>query len=205
MYSHKLVFLLLILGSVVAYGAQFQYAEVQLEGSCPRIRYITNLDLPRIIGWYYRVFSNLDNPLCLNNDAQTMFAATIDATGINVAFCCRSAADPTVTTCGEDIGSGRVTALSSPGEFTYQTKDNIYPQYILDTDYDNFTIVYGCKPGSGTDQRDETIFVYSRSYSLSVALKARVLLALERNGIQWSKARPVRQGSSMPYLPRPKE
>lgn len=204
MHSIKTVSLLLILGAVVAYGARNQFDEIQLEGQCPRIRFVNNLDIPRVIGWYYRAFSNYNNPLCFNNDAQTMFAAQFDATSINVDFCCRSAADRTVTTCGENLGSGRINALPIPGQFTYESKGEVYPNFVLDTDYDNFTIVYGCRPGSDGNSRDELIFIYSRSYTLSRTLQARVLHVLQRNGIQSAKVKFVRQGCSLPYLPLPK-
>ncbi len=205
MYPNQSVFLFLIVSAVVTHGAEFQYDEIQLAGSCPKVRFITNFEMPRIIGWYYRAFSNLNNTLCFNNDAQTMFAAAIDATTINVDFCCRSAANPTITICGDDIGSGRIAGLARAGEFTYETKGNIYPNFILDTNYDDFTIVYGCKPRSGSNQRDEKIFVYTRGYTLTATLLPRVRRVLERNGIQWSAVRPVRQGATLPYLPLPKQ
>lgn len=194
----------LIIFGVAVHGENFLFDEIQLNGSCPKISYITNLDIPRILGWYYRAYSNLDNPLCFNNEGQTMYAAQYDETRINVEICCRSAAQPTIAICGANVGSGVVAATQNPGEFTYQFEENIYPDYILDTDYDNFTIVYGCKPGS-RNLRDEVIFVLSRDYTLNPTLQARVRAVLERNGVQWSKVKPVKQGRSTPYTPFAKQ
>lgn len=111
-------------------------------------------------------------------------------------------ADPTVTTCGSDVGSGVISAVGGPGVFTYTVGSDVYPNFILDTDYVNFTIVYGCKPGS--QRRDETIYIYSRSYTLSESSQARVRRVLAANNIRWSDVRPVVQGPNMPYLPLPR-
>lgn len=200
--SSKSVLLLIVFGSAVS--VQFQWASLQLEGACPNVTYITNLDLPKVTGWYYRVRTNYNYNACYNNDAQTMFAAMYDTTAIDVAFCCRSAADPTVPVCGAEVGSGRVTGLPQPGEFTYQFLDEVYPNFVLDTDYDNFTIVYGCRPDANdATQRDEVTFVYSRTYALTSDLNSHVDDVLRQNNINPRSARHVSQGPTMPYLPHP--
>lgn len=204
MFSKKSECLLIILSVIVACQAQFDYGSIQLNGTCPKIEYVKNLDLPRIIGWYYRVFSNLHNTLCYQDNAQTMFAASKTATAIDVAFCCQSATNRSVSVCGEDVGSGVVAALPTIGEFTYQVKDNIYPNFILDTDYDHYTIVYGCKPGAN-NKRDEVIFIYSRTYTLAPVYRRRVASVLAKNGIKFSDAKPVKQGDNYPYLPKPRQ
>lgn len=206
MPSSKTFVALLILSVSSANGEEFQFAEVQLKGACPKIRYITNLNLPRILGWYYRAFSNTNNSLCYNNEGQTMYLAQYDATRLNAVVCCRSVTEPNIPICGSSIGSGFVThQTSSPGAFTYQFGNNIYPIYVLDTDYGNFTIIYGCKSGSKNYTLDEVILVVSRDYGLSPILWARARTALRANRIQWTKAKPVQQGSSIPYTPFAKQ
>lgn len=43
-----------------------------------------------------------------------------------------------------------------------------YSIFVLDTDYENFTVVYGCYPESRRHhERDELILIHSRHYRLS--------------------------------------
>lgn len=197
MNSVELIFLLIFLS--VVQGQEFQFSQVKLKGACPRITYATDVDLSRIIGWYYRVFSNLNNSLCYKNEGQTMYAAQYNVTHITVNMCCRSAADTTVAVCGADIGSGYVIATTTPGQFIYEYLDNMYPAFVLDTDYESYTIIYGCKPGSRSNQRDEVLYIYSRDYMMSNIYQDRVRSVLEKNNIQWFEARPVKQGPTIPY------
>lgn len=61
MKSNRLVFLLVIVGAAATThgGERFNYTEVELKGSCPKIKYINNFSFPRIVGWYYEAFSSL--------------------------------------------------------------------------------------------------------------------------------------------------
>lgn len=68
-------------------------------------------------------------------------------------------------------------------------------------DYKSFNIVYGCKPGPEGHGRDEIILITSRSYQLNDTLVNRVRNVLRKNEINWSKAKPVKQGPQMPYIP----
>lgn len=204
MYTKKSVVLLLMFTFSALVACVHEFDQKKLNGTCPKIKYITNLDLSRIVGWHYRPLSNLNNPLCYKNQAQTMLAAQWDDTGIVVNMCCRSAANTSLPICGSNVGSGLATAIS-PGEFTYTFGNNVYPSYVLDTDYVNFMIVYGCKPGTPAYKRDEYVFVYSRSYTLSNAVQDRVRKSIEANNIQWSDVKAVDQGPALPYLPLPKQ
>lgn len=202
MNLHIIKFSFIILG--VANAQEHKYTEVQLKGSCPKITYITNPDLNRSVGWWYRVYSNFNNSLCLNNEGQTKYVAQYDETTLNGQICCRSAANPKVPFCGKKIGSGTFSSvLENPGAFTYTFDGNTSTVYALETDYVNFIIIYGCKSGSGSD-RDEMIFVYSRNYSLNDALQTRVRTIIRKNKIDWSKAKPVKHGPFTPYTPGPR-
>lgn len=184
----------------VAQGLELQFSQVKLKGACPRISYATNVDMSRVIGWYYRVFSNFNNPLCYKNEGQTMYTAQYNATYTTVNICCRSASDPDVAICGTDIGSGYAVAIAeNPGEFRYEYVDDVYPAYVLDTDYENYFVTYKCKPGSQSNQRDEELHIYSRDYTLDKTYEDRVRNVLQRNDIEWSVARPIKQGPMTPY------
>lgn len=197
--------LLIILSAATAHGQDFEYTAVDLKGSCPKISYINNFNLPRIVGWWYRVFTTSDIPECFNNEGQTMYASQFNDKIINVAFCCRSAANTDIVACGSNIGSGTCTVTSNPGEFTYEFDNKVYTIYVLDTDYKNFMLIYGCKAGFGRrSRRDEVIYVYSRDYQLNDNLENRVRNVLQRNGIEFSKTKPVKHGRSTPYTPGPR-
>lgn len=192
--------LLVIVATVAVYGEQFKYSEVQLKGSCPKIKYINNFNFPRICGWYYEAFASLTSPLCFNsNEGLTMYAVPFDDQTLSINFCCRSAADPKSATCGSKVASGTVKATSTPGELIYAFDNKVYNIYVLDTDYENFTIVYGCNPaGRG---RDELILIHSRDYQLTKSLEKRVRNVINLNGGNWSNAKPIKQGHSVPYTP----
>lgn len=135
-----IAFTYVILG--VAAQEPKKYAEVQLKGSCPKITYVSNPDLNGAVGWWYRVFSNFNNSLCLNNEGQTKYVVGYDESTLNEGVCCRSAANPNVPYCGKKIGSGTLSGVvQSPGEFTYKFDSNTSTVYALDTDYVNFVIV----------------------------------------------------------------
>lgn len=205
MKLNKLAFLLVIIAAATTHGQEFKFTEVELRGSCPKINYINNLDMPKLMGWWYRAFSTLDNHNCYNNEGQTMYAAQYNDKTLNVDICCRSAVDSKIAACGSNIGSGTVTATSNPGEFTYAFDNNVITIYVLDTDYDRFAIVYGCKTGSGRrSRREELIFVLTRDYTLTDSLEDRVRNVLQRNGSALSNAKRVSQGSSTPYTPVPR-
>ncbi len=193
----NIVSLLVILGVVATIHGQNEYTVTDLGGRCPKISYVSNLNGPRVLGWWYRVFSSFESPLCYNgNEGQTMYTAGYNDTTLNLDWCCRSAADPTVATCGAKVGTG-TTVSSKNGEFVYQFDDQSWLCHPLDTDYDNFAIVYGCKPDTG----EELVFVISRDYTLKNELVPRVDNVLRRNRIGWSKLKPVKHGPSTPYTP----
>lgn len=205
MHLIKFVFSFIILGVTEANREEFEYFEKKLQGSCPKVKYITNFDLPRLIGWWYRDYSTPKFPECLDNEGQTIYAAEYDDTSLNLQGCCRSAANPTIATCGNKVGSGTVTFLPNTGDpasMVYQFGNSSYPIYILDTDYTNFVIVYGCKPVSERPtERDELIIVLSRDYELTVSFRNRVNGVLKRNDADLSKGERVKQGPRIPYTP----
>lgn len=209
MYLNKLPILLLIVcvaRIATALGQNLQYAQVQLPGPCPKISYITNLETAGISGWYYRPYTNFNYQLCFNNEGQTMFVSQYDNTTLTINTCCRSAADPKVSYCGAAVGSGTAsTNVPRQGEFIYKYLNNTYSVYVLDTDYKNINVAYGCKPASQPYLRDEIIFVLSREYNLNESLTARAREVLGRNGIQWSKLKTSKQGASIPYPPLPQK
>ncbi len=205
MRTNQLAFLLIIFWVAVTTADHRhdvnEFNEINLKGSCcPTIKYISNLNMARIVGWWYRAFSTANNPsLCYNNEGQTMYAAPLNERTLGIDICCRSAAINDIAFCGSIIGSGTVTATNNSGEFIYAFDDKSYTIYVLDTDYDNFAIVYGCN--AGRRMCDELIYILSRDYKLSGSAEARVRRVLQENGIEFSKARPVKQGPSTPYTP----
>lgn len=202
MVFNQLKFIFIIVCSATAaHGADLQYTEVQLKGSCPKIKYVNNLDMPRILGWWYRAFSTLNNQLCYNNEGQTMYAAEFVEKQLSVAICCRSAANKYIARCGSKVGSGTVTATNNPGEFMYDFDVQSYKIYVLDVEYDDFAIIYGCNSGRGSHSRDDLIFILSRDYKLTDTVQTRVEHGLQRNGINFLKAKPVKQGPRTPYTP----
>lgn len=205
MQSNILLLLLVVIGAAVTQAHEFKYAEAELKGLCPKISYITNFEMHRILGWYYIPFTTLNSSLCLNNEGRTIYAAQFDDKTVNTDMCCRSAAEPEVAVCGSKIGTGAATATSNPGEFMYKFDNNVYPIYIIDTDYENYSVLYGCKPGSGRRSTlDELIIVFSRDYQLNDTFEARVRKVIKKNGGDWSKAKPSKQGDSTPYTPGPR-
>lgn len=202
MQFKQLILLVLIYGAVCAHAQNFNYAEVKLKGSCPRISYITNFDIPSVLGFWYRAFSTANLPSrCYENQGQNMFAANFDEKTLSIIICCRSAADKSIAYCGSDIGSGICTITKNPGEIIYSFADQSVTIYVLDAVYDRFVIVYGCNAGKGGRLRDETIFILSRTYTLSGADRERVDKVLKRNGIEFSTAKLVVQGPHIPYTP----
>lgn len=196
MFNIKIHFLL-VLCAVKIYGQAPEYTQVQIRGHCPKISYVSNLNGLRVSGWWYRSYSTLNSPLCLNNEGETQYMAPLNDKTLYIQVCCRSSANPDMFTCGSEIGSGSTTSTNNSGEFTYLFDGQNYMAYALDTDYDDFVIVYGCAPRTG----DEIIYVLSRDYTLSKVSLTRVRNVLQRNGIKWSKVKPVVQGPSIPYTP----
>lgn len=197
------IFLLIILGVAACHGQRFNYTEIDLKGDCPKIKYINNFNYPRVCGFYYEAFCSLSSPQCFNgNEGLTMYAAPYDDQTLSINFCCRSASSPSDATCGSKVASGTVKLTNNPGEMVYAFNDKVYNIYILDTDYDNFTVIYGCNPGSRRHQgHDEIILIHSRHYQLSESLEGRVRKAIQGNGGDWSKAKPIKQGPKMAYTP----
>lgn len=211
MRLNKFIFLCIILGVASTDNQKFKYAEVQLPGSCPKINYLINFDVPRLLGWWYRALTTTKYPQslkseCLNNEGQTMYAAEYDDTTLRIDACCRSAANASLPTCGNKVGSGTVTFVSNTTNsviMNYQFGNNTFPIYILDTDYDNFVVVYGCNAGS-QHQREEFSVVLSRDYELADGFDKRARSILQRNDIDLSILKPVKQGPLIPYTPGPK-
>lgn len=198
MQFNELLCLLVFLGAATVHGQEPEYTEIQLPGLCPKISYVSNLNGPRVFGWWYRSHTTFTSPLCYNgNEGQTMYTAPVDDTTLTLQYCCRSSADPSIPYCGEKVGTGTTVSTGYVGGFIYQFDDQTYLSHPIDTDYDNFAIVYGCKPESG----EELIFIITRDYTLPARLLPRVNKILKRNGIAWSKLKPVKQGPTVPYIP----
>lgn len=124
-----------------------------------------------------------------------MYDARLDDETVSVQVCCRSAINPNSTYCGKQIGSGKAKRTNIvPGEFDYLK----LKVYVLYTDYDDQTIVYGCRPTPPWAEKDEMIYVLSRDCTLSSALTTRAFNVLKNNGIDFLKAKPVRQGAVIP-------
>lgn len=203
MQSGKLVLFLTIFGVASTSASTFTYANINLNGTCPQVKYITNLDLPRIAGWWYRPFSSFSSPLCYNDEGQMVYAYPTKDSEISVAACCRSAANRNLVTCAPQVGTGTLKALPTPGVFLYEFDVNVYLTFVLDTDYDNFGFMYGCKPGRH-NTRDELIFIYTRDYQLAPNLETRVRITARQNNIDWSNAKEITQGPKVPYTTGPK-
>lgn len=187
----------------------FEFDEFQYPGSCPEVRYITDFDFNRILGWWYRCFSTFSTPSCFNNDGQTVYAYPFNSSVAGVAICCRSAANPDQVTCSTEVGTGFIKPMSTAGMFSYEYDGHTYPTVVLDMD-DDFLISYACKEQSQRQRRrhngghDEQIYVYSRSYELCQSLECRTRSVLKQNRIPWSHVKPVKQGPSIPYTTVPK-
>ncbi len=173
---------------------EFQYSDIDLKGSCPKIKYITNFRMDRIVGWHYQAYSSIKNSLCFRNQGHTLYGARYDDKSLSVQLCCRSASNPRMTYCGSKVGSGFVTATNTTGKYLYQTGNeyNNLPVFILDTNYDDYIICYGCRPAPCEDgKHTELIYILSRDYALSDTSRARVRNILELNGIKFSDVNPV--------------
>lgn len=188
MKSIKLIFLFIVhLATVAALREEFKYTEVHLKGSCPIIKYVNNLSMSRIVGWYSQAFSSANNSLCFNNEGQTVKVASFDNRTLSVQYCCRSPTDPDVADCGYKSGT------SSLDEFFYQTGIDDNGLHVLYTNYNDLTIAYGCRPSCKGSGRDELILILSSDYTLSPALETRALTVLENNGIKFSNAKFVKR------------
>jgi len=197
---------LAILGALASALAEpipaLTYAKINMAGACPIVQAIANVDLAAVTGQYFRVRSNRDIPGCYENQCQTMYSALYDGPVIQYAVCCRSAETPSVPACGVSIGSGTVTGTNTTGLFTYQSGAYNSDMVVLDTDYTDYTVIYGCRPhGFLNLQRDELLYVYSRTFSLSKEVLDKINTVFERNHINPAQLRDVRQGRECPYNP----
>lgn len=203
MYLHTALVLSVIIGAV----SSFEYDEYQYPQPCPRVRYITDLDFTRILGFWYRCFTTLNCPSCYGDNGQTVYAYPYNASVSNVAICCQSKANLNLVTCGPDVGTGTIKPLPDAGMFLYEADGESYPTVVLDADYDTFLISYACKRNSPRRHNDngknEQIYVYARSYHMCKSLEDRSRNVLKRNNIAWT-LKPVRHGPSIPITTVPK-
>lgn len=202
MQLNTLVVILLIL----RVAAPLKFGEIQYPVSCPKVKFITDLDFSSSIGFWYRCFSTLDSSLCFNNEGQTVYAYPYDSSVAGVAICCRSAANPELVTCSAEVGTGLIKAMQNPGTFSYEFNGQAYTTVVLDMN-DDFLISYSCKSKShrgSNEKRDEQIYIYARSYQQCESMERRFRNVLKQNGIPWSRVKPVKHGSSIPYTTVPK-
>lgn len=196
MKINQLILLCSILNAATAYRQEFNYTKVKLSGTCPTINYINNLIVPRLMGFWYRLYSTFVSQFCYNNEGQTMYASQYDETTLGVAFCCRSAADKDISYCGTTVGSGTCIPTDNSGEFIYNFDNQSHTIYILGTDYDNYAIIYGCDSDGS-----ENIFLLSRDRNYTLNIENDVINILQMNGADFSKAKPSKQGPRTPYPP----
>lgn len=198
--------ILVVLSVIVRAATPFHFGEYKYPGSCPKVKYITDLDFNGIIGFWYRCYSTLDCPSCLNNQGQTVYAYPFNSSVAGVAICCRSATNRNQVTCSSEVGTGLIRPLPNPGIFSYEYNGHTYPTVVLDMD-ENFLISYSCKTKSHIRHEgglDEQIYIYSRSYEQCESLERRSNRVLEQNGIPWSRIKSVKHGPSIPYTTVPK-
>jgi len=181
---------------------EFNYTRIVLPGICPNVQAVSNLNLPQVTGHYFRVLTNEKFADCDDNACQTMYSAALGGPTIQYSTCCRSAADPSVATCGVSVGSGSVVATSTPGLFTYVNGNEEWPVVVLDTDYSSYTIIYGCKP-KGLFERNELLYVFARNTVLDPFKTARAVDVFARNGISPMSLYAPEQGRKCVYNPIP--
>lgn len=197
MFSHIFVSIVFSVVTLATCDPPLQYSITNIGGGCPKIKFINNFNMDRIIGWYYLPYSTINNPLCYKNQGQTMYAAQYDDQNVGLQMCCRSATNPNVTYCGEKVGSGKAAATNRAGEYLYHS----HLAYVLYTDYDDLTVAYGCRPESPGVNRSEVVYALSRDYTLTPESEARVRVVLKSNGIDVSIVKRVLHGKSIPYTP----
>lgn len=189
----KLIFSCIVLGTAIAYRDEFKYSEVDLKGSCPKIKYITNLSMSRIVGWYCQASSSVDNSLCFNNEEHALYVASFDNRTLSVQHCSRRPADPDVAKCGSRDGSGIVTSANNRDDVFYKISTDDNDLLVLDTNYNDLTIAYGCKQSCRGSGREEIILILSRDYKLNPTLENRARSVLKNYGIKFSNAKIVKQ------------
>lgn len=178
-----------------------EFGEIKYPGSCPKVRYITDLGLNQVFGWWYRCFSTLDIDSCFNNEGETVYAYPYNSSVAGVAICCRSATNRDEVTCSTQVGTGSLKPLSTPGIFAHEFDDQSYDTVVLDAD-ENFLISYSCKSKSQrgyNERRVEQIYIYARSYEHCESIEHQSRKVLKQNGISWTNVKRVKHGPSIPH------
>lgn len=181
------------------------YVTYDLKGDCPTIN-AALVNVSRLTGFWYRTHSNYFYEKCYQGDyCHTIYFPNYDYVigPMQTTHCCGSAKDPTKAVCGAAVGSGSIMP-TEPGQLNYTFGENQYIISVLDTDYDNFFVVYGCKPKSCDGGRDEILFIYARAQTLTPEQYNRAVQVIEMNGIDLKQLNAVFQGPCCPYMRLPK-
>ncbi|KAL3859359.1 hypothetical protein ACJMK2_009584 [Sinanodonta woodiana] len=158
-------------------------SQVPSSGKCPDIKTQTNFDLNKYVGVWHEIFkfytSFESNQKCIqaNYTLEPNGHVRVWNTALNTQD------DKPVSAIGDGYAPDPNDTARLEVRFSEFAPYANY--WIIDTDYENYTLVYSCKDFLGVE-KFEFAWILSRTHNLATKDKDRLFEVLEKSGIKSS-------------------
>ncbi|KAF2902022.1 hypothetical protein ILUMI_04164 [Ignelater luminosus] len=165
-------------------------SDLQFVGRCPNVTTKANFSETQFKGRWYEI-RKFPNQLIPGDCGSPNYAQ--QANGFNVSYASRNITQNRNYT--DSIQLKKQVVGPVPGKYDVynrNVKERI-PHFVLDTDYNTYSLVWGCSYTSSSNTNTQRLFLYSRTNSLSTATINKAIDILKKFKIDHNKLRNVVQ------------
>jgi len=174
--------------------AQVSKAQVISDGPCPSFQLVENFDVQRFLGKWHG-YSKYPQMRFARNNCSTVFYSDGTVPGglptvnvINRGF--NSVTGVWSRAVGTAVAPNPAVPAALVVSFRRQTiPTQTSPNYnVIGTDYNNFALVYGCRPLAGNpNKKQESLYILTRVRQPSQAVVDQALAGIQSQGIDTTK------------------
>lgn len=120
-----------------------QYDSITLRNGCPKVPYVTNVNLNLTAGVWYQHWGTVNGSQAgCSGDCVNMYVAPYNENEITQDYCCNNDGS---ALCGYKVGSSEVTQdASNPAKLTYTIWNYAVQLYYVDIKYSDYMVTYKC-------------------------------------------------------------
>lgn len=192
--AYFLIYFLLLIQKLCALN---EYNEHKFPQNCPKVPFVKNVDVKRLVGGWYQQFATVNGSQAgCNGDCVTLNVKLNAELMGSFDYCCNKGGE---VHCGPQIGSAIVGQNDEGplGVMKYNIFEFTVPCVIVDVAYNSHFITYKCFYING--QRIEIGEIWSRSAKMKNSLRRKLMNQLNAVFEHKNMLIPIKQHEQCPY------